>query len=202
MPVQKIKGLRGLEGIRRWDELSDKDKEAYLNEHPQLRERSVADVSKIYDNSNYIKEFGKKDFLANPDKAWRDARLKKTVVDRAKADLWGDGYSSLTDQENDTIKAQINGLTDDGFIELANRENFRFPTEANESREAWEKSNEELKDKRGLGAWIARTGLAYARTEDAPVETYQQDEIINKTNAGIIESVTAKDNERKLAIKS
>ena len=199
MPVQKIKGLRGLEGIRRWDELSDKDKEAYLNEHPQLRERSVADVSKIYDNSNYIKEFGKKDFLANPDKAWRDARLKKTVVDRAKADLWGDGYSSLTDQENDTIKAQINGLTDDGFIELANRENFRFPTEANESREAWEKSNEELKDKRGLGAWIARTGLAYARTEDAPVETYQQDEIINKTNAGIIESVTAKDNERKLA---
>ena len=129
MPIIKQKGLRGLSGLKGWSSLSEEEKQAYLAEHPTLKDRSVRDVSNIYDNSQYIKEFGKEDFLAHQDKAWRDARLKHTIVDRTRDELWGDGFLSLSDRENEAIKSQLDGLTDDGFIDLVENSRFVFPTD-------------------------------------------------------------------------
>lgn len=195
MPIIKQKGLRGLSGLRGWSSLSEEEKQTYLAEHPTLKDRSVRDVSNIYDNSQYIKEFGKEDFLAHQDKAWRDARLKHTIVDRTRDELWGDGFLSLSDRENEAIKSQLDGLTDDGFIDLVENSRFVFPTDKSPFDKvlAYQKKVSEEHPTLAMGIGFAESakGAAYHF-----IPGFQQ----RNTNA--LDSVIARDSERKLATVS
>ena len=114
-----IKKQRGLEGIRRWDALSNREKKNFLKLNPEFKDRSVLDVSNIYDNSLYVDKYGEDDFYAHPDKEWRDARLRSDWVSEKKQSLWGDGYDGLSDEENESLKEKVFGLSDNAFIKLA-----------------------------------------------------------------------------------
>ena len=199
MPIIKPKGLKGLNSIKGWNSLSDKEKEEYLNAHPSLRDRSVSDVSNIYDNSQYVAEFGKEDFLAHPDKAWRDARLKHTVVGRTRDELWGNGFESLSDRENEMLKGRLDGLSDDGFIDLIDSGKFVFPTEnpkfdkvAKKDKD-WSEENPALSIVLGKPSDIGRALYPLKGV----VEMFTPNGFERNTTA--LDAATAKDNERKLA---
>ena len=206
MAIKKATGLRGLQGIRRWDALSEKEKEDYLKKYPSLRGRSVADVSKIYDNTNYVNEFGKEDFLSHPDKAERDARLKHTVVERAKDKLLANGYESLSDDENRALMGTIAGLTDDGFIELAEDEDFMFPSEIQKLEEN-ERKRKELKEenpaKSILFDFITGQSLVSPKVPEAKYGGKSLSQVlgavedIHKVNQEKVDAVVARDTDRK-----
>lgn len=203
MPVINPKGLRGLTGLRGWNNLSQKEQEAYLDSHPSLRGRSVRDVSNIYDNSQYVEEFGKDDFLAHPDKAWRDARLKHTIVGRTRDELWGNGFESLSDRENEAIKARLDGLTDDGFIDLVDTGKFLFPTESPKfDREA--KMDKDFAEEKGAKSLLlvrpSKRNDWYELANPALsslVKMVTPDGFTKNQNA--LDAVAARDDERKMA---
>ena len=199
MPIIKPKGLKGLNSIRGWNNLSDKEKQEYLNTYPSLKDKSVAEVANLYDNTQYVKEFGKEDFLAHPDKAWRDARLKHTVVDRTRNELWGDGFESLSDRENEMLKGRLDGLSDDGFLDLIDSGKFVFPTENPKFDAVAKKDKDWTEENPALSVILGKpsdVGRALYPLKGV-VEMFTPNGFERNTNA--LDAATAKDNERKLA---
>ena len=199
MPIEK---QRGLEGIRRWDALSNKEKKKFLKLNPAFKDRSVLDVSNIYDNSLYVDRYGEEDFRAHPDKAWRDARLKSDWVSDAKKNLWGEGYTSLSDDANRTMMESIAGLSDDAFIQLAENKDFNFPTEI-EGLESVEQSKNKLKKDNPYAGLLVDTMMNLSTMPQASmkgkslrqIDNYVND--LHKNNTAILDKILAEDNRVK-----
>jgi len=200
MPIQDIKGLRGLKGLNSWNELSPEEKKAYMDAHPSLVGRTVNDVANLYDNSQYIAEFGKDDFLATPNKAERQAKLKSTLVSRARENLLKNEYDGLSSEENASIISKINGLTDDGFIELAKRDDFYFPDELKETENTLGQFNARLDRHPFMKGLIYSDISGRGVIPTVPEKTKEQTfDILKKGNFSVIDKVAADDDKRKIA---
>lgn len=111
MPVQDIKGLKGLKG---WTELTEEEKESWLDAHPQYRGVSTRQMLSGYANQNFVDEFGRENF-AKYDRKTRDLIYRNKAIDSAVRDTFKD------DENLDTIlkmtpEAQLE-LFDSDYLE-------------------------------------------------------------------------------------
>ena len=104
MPVQDIKGLQGLKG---WTELTDEERESWLNAHPKYRGLNTRQMLDGYANQNFVDMFGRENF-AKYDRRTRDSIYRNATIDAAARETFKD------DDNLDTIMQ----MTPDAKMEL------------------------------------------------------------------------------------
>ena len=104
MPIQDIKGLQGLKG---WTELTDEERESWLNAHPKYRGLNTRQMLDGYANQNFVDMFGRENF-AKYDRKTRDSIYRNATIDSAVRDTFKD------DDNLDTILQ----MTPDAQLEL------------------------------------------------------------------------------------
>lgn len=97
-PVYKNKGLEELRG---WGELTQEERENYIDKNPSIKGKTWAQTEVTYANRKYLNRFGKEEF-EKYDKAERDQLYKESVVQEAICFQFG---------EDVELMARLNGLS-------------------------------------------------------------------------------------------
>lgn len=197
MPIEKPKGIRlrdlYKDNTRGWSDLSVDERKAYLEGNPELKDKSFKYISNVYDNRKYIKEFGLPAFEANPDKASRDAELRKRYKDNAIRDMFGDGFEDEDSRYNISTKAQLNDLSVDAFEALLDSD-FEFPSDRKERKEEEKNMPSFLR-----GAMNAHEKGGVGRQKSV---TEEWDELAKEKNRDILDRIVAKNSKVDLANSS
>lgn len=197
MPIEKPKGIRlkdlYKDNTRGWSDLSVDERKAYLEGNPELKDKSFKYISNVYDNRKYIKEFGLPAFEANPDKASRDAELRKRYKDNAIRDMFGDGFEDEDPRYNISTKAQLNDLSVDAFEALLDSD-FEFPSDRKERKEEEKNMPSFLR-----GALNAHEKGGVGRQKSV---TEEWDELAKERNRDILDRIVAKNSKVDLANSS
>ena len=197
MPIEKPKGIRlrdlYKDNTRGWSDLSVDERKAYLEGNPELKDKSFKYISNVYDNRKYIKEFGLDAFEANPDKASRDAELRKRYKDNAIRDMFGDGFEDEDPKYNISTKAQLNDLSVDAFEALLDSD-FEFPSDRKERKEEEKNMPSFLR-----GAMNAHEKGGVGRQKSV---TEEWDELAKERNRDILDRIVAKNSKVDLANSS
>lgn len=197
MPIEKPKGIRlrdlYKDNTRGWSDLSVDERKAYLEGNPELKDKSFKYISNVYDNRKYIKEFGLPAFEANPDKASRDAELRKRYKDNAIKDMFGDGFEDEDPRYNISTKAQLNDLSVDAFEALLDSD-FEFPSDRRERKEEEKNMPSFLR-----GAMSAHEKGGVGRQKSV---TEEWDELAKEKNRDILDRIVAKNSKVDLANSS
>ena len=180
MPIQDIKGLKGLRG---WNDLSSAEQAAWLELHPKYN--GVDDVKMIsgYANQNFIDEFGRENF-DRYDRQTRDLIYKNKIVGDTVKDTFKDDYNL------DTILQ----MTPDAQLELLDSDYLDKQEKADRRRENLNKGI--TKDTKGFEVSDLIDPLGIGRAAARKAGEFQAN-ITEKSKDNILADINARDLYRK-----
>ena len=172
MSVQDIKGLKGLRG---WNQLTSEEQEEWLTAHPKYRGLSTKQMIIGYDNQNFVDEFGRENF-DKYDRQTRNAIYKSKVLDAAVRDTFKDDENLNTILKM-TPEAQMELFESDYLDKQEKIDKRRETVEAfkNEKGIDWE----DAADPTGVGRSVVRK----AKTFQANITEKKKNSILADINA-------------------
>ena len=183
--VIKPKGLEGLKGLTSWWELSQEDRDSWLNAYPNMKNYNAEDQATLYRNKNYYDVLGPEIYdaydIPTLDKLYRD----KVV---------NDAVDSYYGKDNDFLS--IKELSTEGKLEafdlglLNTEDNNRYKEE---SYAQYEKSMREAAKWMPGGAPVSATSLQSKDEYFADLESKRR---------SVRDAIIARDNKRKTAESS
>lgn len=181
MPNTGNKVIPGLQG---WRDLSDEQRQAWLDKNPKAKNAPLYLVERAYDASRFIDEFGM-DALKRYDKDTRNQMMQERFVNKAFEDKFGD------DEAFDTL----NGMTTEGKLSLLNNDKF---DRANEKLERIQNVKGNIKSA-VLGDKEDDPVASFAYNALTPFKFLDPEAMRQETRDKIITETLAEDNDRKQA---
>lgn len=181
MPIQDIKGLQGLKG---WTELTDEERESWLDAHPKYRGLNTRQMLDGYANQNFVDMFGRENF-AKYDRKTRDSIYRNATIDSAVRDTF----------KNDDNLDTILQMTPDAQLELFESDYLNKQEKEDKRRERAETSKI-TSNKKGFDIQDLIDPLGIGRGTARKAEEFQAN-ITEKSKDNILADINARDLYRK-----
>lgn len=178
----KPTGLKGLQGLRGWNELSQEEQSSWLESHPHVKNYSPMKQSIAYRNNNYLEALGQPAF-----ESYDIETLGQMYQDKVVNEAFNDYY------KNDSNFSVLNNLTTDGKQELL--ESGYLNEE--ENQKALDTSYKEYSKNMQEAAKFAPAAPGMGGFHWDTKEQWEAEGSADRRKR--IEAIIAKDNKRKVA---
>lgn len=160
--IKDFKGIKGLNRLKGWNELSQEEKSSWLNEHPQIDTSKIAPAKMplVYRNNNYYDTFGPEVYNST-DLNTLGQMYKDSVITNATKEYYGDdkNYQNVISTFLPETQKELleSGYLNDKDYEKFTNENYDVYAEQQKKRNKWnpfepgENINQEVEDKE---SWV------------------------------------------------